>query len=173
LLGGRLDRRARFILALAFGLFLAGCGYHLRGSQEAYRLELSKIYVGSQGADVLAAAVTNKLQESRATVVGTPAEAEAVVVVSNELYDRRVLSVDQDTGKVLEYELGYEAELTITDPSGRPLLGTQPITLIRDITFDPQAVLGQDEEEQAVRSDMLQDAAQSVLFRLQVVTVRK
>lgn len=154
-------------------VLLAGCGYHLRGSEEAYRLQLSKIYVSSQGAGTLAAALISKLQESGVTVTGTPAEAQAVIVVSNEVYDRRVLSVDQNTGKVLEYELGYEAGLTITDPGGRTLLEPQPISLIRDITFDPEAVLGQAEEEQAVRNDMQQDAAQSVMFRLQAVASKK
>lgn len=154
-------------------VLLAGCGYHLRGSEGTYRLQLSKIYVSSQGAGTLAAALISKLQESGVTVATTPAEAQAVIVVSNEVYDRRVLSVDPDTGKVLEYELGYEAGLTISDPSGRTLLEPQPISLIRDITFDPQAVLGQAEEEQAVLNDMQQDAAQSVLFRLQAVTAKK
>ncbi|MGH8647127.1 MAG: LPS assembly lipoprotein LptE [Gammaproteobacteria bacterium] len=167
----RLQERVPWTLLIV--VLIAGCGYHLRGSEGAYRLQLSKVYVSSQGAGTLAAALISKLQESGVTVAGTPAEAQAVIVVSNEIYDRRVLSVDQDTGKVLEYELGYEAGLTITDPSGRTLVEPRQISLIRDITFDPQAVLGQAEEEQAVRNDMQQDAAQSVMFRLQAATSKK
>ena len=161
--------RLRLFAIFALCLSLAACGYHLRGSTAALSFAVQSIQVVSVGAGQVAHVVKQRLEQSAVKVVDNPEQAQAILTLSGERYDNRVLSVDPSDGKVLEYEIDYQVGVAITRPDGTAIRESQPISLSRDLTFDPDAVLGKADEQQTVRADMLQDAAQSVLFRLQSV----
>ena len=146
----------------------AGCGFYMRGSR-ALDLEFNNVYVASQGADSLIAELRKQLGYGGVTVVRTPSTAEAVINISNESVDRRVLSVDPRSGKVREFEIGYEVEIEVTGKNGKTLLEHETITFMRDYTFDESAVLGKYEEERILREELRRDAAGTVVRRLQAI----
>ncbi len=156
------------IILLVLMLSVAGCGYHLRGSG-AGKLNVNKVYLQIQNVQLIVPELREQLTIRDVQINPSSEGTDRIVKLSNEQYDRRVLSVDEGTGKVTEYELEYHVWLEILTSNGRSLAEPQDISLIRDITFDPNAAVGKFDEEILVRDDMIRSVANSILLRLQAL----
>jgi len=149
---------------MAAALVAAGCGFQMRGGTE---LPDTIRTVHVQGPSVSFENAFELLVESGgADVVKTAEGADAVFKVTREHFDRRVLSVDAQTGKAREYELSYTIDFSMTGTGGETYLAPQSVTLVRDFVFDPDAVLGMSREEAVLQEEMRRDAAQQILWRL-------
>ena len=120
----------------------------------------------------MTAQLQRQLQYNGVALMGGPALAEAVVTLRDERFEQRVLSVDPRTGKVREYELAYRVDLMVADAKGHSLLAAQSIDLLRDYTFDETAALAKSDEEQLLRQEIIQDAAATVLRRLETIRAK-
>lgn len=159
----------RYLFLISILLCLQACGFQLRGSNlEA--LQNSSVFVNSKGAPQLANQVIIQLQNADISPVGTTNDAEYIIDLSDEFFDRKVLSVSPQTGKVEEYELSYSAKMTIRKSNGEVLVNAEPITAERDYTFDEGSVLGTFTQEGVLQTDIAKQAAAAVLRRLQAVT---
>jgi LPS-assembly lipoprotein len=150
---------------------LHGCGFYLRGSRPL-EIQNTRIFLKSQGARAIADQIKQQLEIHEIPVVTNPKEAEVVVTLSNEQQDRRVLSVDPRTGKWREFELNYRVAYAIDRPDGTPLVKKDTIRISRDHAFDETAVISKSDEEELVREEMMKDAADTVLRRLERVKIR-
>ncbi len=164
-------RRISNIGIMAIALALAGCGFYLRGSRPM-ELQLAKVFVQSQAADQVAAEVKRQLGYSDVRLTKEAGAADAVVTLSNERFDSRVLSVDPRTGKVRELQLGYAVDLIVTQRDGRPLIRPETISLLRDLVYDETAAISTFEQENLLHKEMNKDAAETVLLRLQTVKLK-
>jgi len=149
-------------------LAIAGCGYHLRGSGVG-KLNVNKIYLEIQNVQLILPELREQLSIRDVAISPTRDGVNRIVKLNNEQYVRRVLSVDEGTGKVTEYELEYNVGLEILTADGKSLAKPQYLSLIRDITFDPNAAVGKIDEENLVRNDMIRSAANTILLRLQAL----
>lgn len=159
----------RYSFLISILLCLHACGFQLRGTN-LETLQDSSVYVSSNGANQLAAQVRVQLQNADITPVGSASDAVYIIDLSNEFFDRKVLSVSPQTGKVEEYELSYSAKMTIRKSNGEVLVNAEPITAERDYTFDEGSVLGTFTQESVLQTDIAKQAAATVLRRLQAVT---
>lgn len=159
-------RHKLLLLSLAM---LCACGFELRGSN-LEPLKQSSVYVNASGSSIIASHVRQQLQFADVPLARTPSDAEYIVDISNEAFERKVLSVSAQTGKVEEYEVLYKAYLSITGPDGKKLINSEPITAQRDYAFDSGAVLGSFDNEYVLQADISKYAASTVLRRLQAVT---
>lgn len=150
-------------------LLVTGCGYHLRGLASGGGWSLGRVYVAESGATALAAELRNQMAIYEITQASNVQQAEALIHLDREKYDRRVLSVDPSTGKVREYEIGIEAALSVTRPDGSVLLAETPIDLRRNFTFDEAAVIGKSLQESTLQAEIRTDAAEIILRRLQAL----
>ena len=155
------------VLILAFLLAgMSACGFQLRGTN-LQALQNAAIYIQSSGANILAAEVRRQLLDADVKAVSSATDADYTVIMSNESFRSKVLSVSPTTGKVEEYEVTYNAMLKITDKNeSATTADAEPITAARDYTFDREAVLGKIEEESVLKRDIVRQAAESVLRRL-------
>lgn len=143
---------------------LTGCGFELRG-QMTLPSDIRQIHV--QGPAVLKNEVEVALTGSGVAVASEPAAADAVLAIESDRFNRRVLSVDPDTGKEREFELVYVVNFRATRGNGESLLESQRVNLLRDYVFDADAVIGKSREEDVLRQEMRRDAAQQILRRLE------
>jgi len=155
----------RLALALAMCLALGACGFHLRGSR-SLDVDVGKVHVSERGAPQLARELQRLIAYSDVPRAGSVTDADLLVSFGGESSERRVLSVDPETGKVREFEMGYEAFVTVRRADGTPLIDNQRIQLRRDYVFDETAALGKFEEERLLLRELRQDAAETVLQRL-------
>ena len=154
------------ILNLAFLLIgLSACGFQLRGTN-LQALQNANIFVQSSGANVLAAEVKQQLLDADVTPVTSASDADYIVTLSRESFDRKVLSVSPTTGKVEEYEVSYSSTLNIANQDGSTAARNELVSVSRDYTFDEGSVLSKIDEESVLRKDIAKQAAASVLRRL-------
>ena len=161
----------RHILLFVLLICVSACGFHLRGSQMG-ELGVSSINIESHGANRLASIVKTQLQIAGITITNTADEAEYILRLNNETFKRNVLSVSPSTGKVEEFELIYSAKMAVSRSDGTSVLPSDLIRVVRDFTFDEDAVLGKFTEERVLREDLTRSAASQVLQRLQVALKR-
>lgn len=155
------------IVTALLTLLLGGCGFHLRGSVPL-EWHLGKAYVTPGPA--LASILANRLQLNGVKVVGSPAQADSVITITREKYDRRVLSVDPRTGKVTEYEIDLHVGVQATRSDGMLLFVDDSIDLERDQTFEESAALSKFQAQTIIESDLRDNAADVVMRRLQSAT---
>lgn len=151
-------------LVLALSIVTAGgCGYQLRGAA-SLPPDLDAVHVA--GPRDIGAALTLLLDSGGIQVQSTRDSAKAVLRLSGERFDRRVLSVDSNTGKEREFELAYQVAFEVTGADGEELLPKQTVSLVRDYVFDPDAVLGKSREQNVLRAEMRRDAAARIVRRI-------
>lgn len=160
----------KFLFLVCCVALVAGCGFHLRGKSPV-AINFSRVYLDVRGAHRIAAEVKQQLQYNQIALAPEKKWANLILTLSNERFDERVLSVDPLTGKVREFELGYRVTFSARPPKGKRYIARESIDLLRDVTFDETAVLGKFDEQEVVRKEMLKDAADAILRRLESVKV--
>ncbi len=164
-----MQRRACLLGGLAALTLLSGCsGWYLRGTQTT-RLPLKYVFVRYDGYSYLYTWLVQHLSYSGIGVVTNPAQADAIIELRDERYDRRVLSVDEQTGKVREMELGLEVEVTVRGPQGELIAAPEEVSWVQDFVFDEASLLGTEEVETTIRYELAKDAARALMFRLEAI----
>lgn len=161
--------RLRLTLIAVLCAALAGCGgWQLRGAGPNGP-SVDRVALVSSGAGIVLAAMREKLLEFGIEQVPPGDEAEAVVTVANERFDRNVLSVDPNTGRVTEVLLTLEVTTSIRDAAGELVSPEERLVFRRDYVFDEAAFLGAVEQEALQQRDLAEDAALTILLRLEAV----
>lgn len=164
-------RQARWmraaLAAVALVAGLSGCGFHLRGA--ASLPEAIQVVAVRAPSLAVREEIAVFLEDGGVRVVdaGADVNADAVLSVFQEAYERRVLSVDPNTGKAREFELAYIFDFSFIDREGKALVKPQSVRLVRDFVFDEDAVIGKSREEGVLREEMRRDAVQQLIRRLQ------
>jgi LPS-assembly lipoprotein len=158
--------RGPALAAVACLVGLAGCGFQLRGAVElppAYRA------VHVRASDPLVGEPLKLyLEAGGARLAASPAEADLTLAVTREARDRRVTAVDPRTGKPREYELAYALTYEVAGRKGDAILPPETVRLVREYTFEADAVLAKGEEEAVIYADMREDAVQQILRQLRL-----
>ncbi len=164
---------AKCVLLLLVVLTLSGCGgWYLRGTQ-TNNLAVRKVFVMSDSGGYLYTWFLTQLSYSGVSVVATREQSEAVIELRHERYDRRVLSVDDETGKVREMELGLEVEVTVRSPTGELIAAPDKVSWTQDFVFDEASLLGTEEVETTIRYELAKDAARALMFRLEAIDFKR
>ena len=144
---------------------LSACGFRLRGQVDVPE-ELKMVHIaGSAEFAPLTLELKKVLQRSGTRVLSSPAEAQSIITISNEVLKKRVLSVDAQ-GRAAEYELIYTLLFTITKADATVIVPQQKIDLSRDFRFDPNNVLAKDAEEAQIRKEMVSFAVRQMMRRI-------
>lgn len=159
--------KARVLLLLTL-FMLTACGFHLRGSQNS-TFSISNIYIDADSAPQLGREVKDRMKGAGIIINESLANASYILTLKKERFEKSVLSVAADTGKVEEFLIKYSVQMDARDSDGKQLINNEPINLARDYTFDETAVLGEFSEKQLLREDLVVRASSQVLRRLQAV----
>ncbi len=158
-------------IALLVLILAQGCGFHLRGHAPETRLErLSGVYVSAIAASQIADEVKSQLTIANVSIKTSMEGADYSLTLSNEKFDRRVLSVSAETGKVEEYQITFTSLISISSAGGEQLVNNEIIRVSKDYTFDEEAVLGKFAEEEIIREELVGQAAVQIMRRLNAVT---
>jgi LPS-assembly lipoprotein len=158
------------LAALLLAGVLAGCGFELRGAVDVPP-GLSPVYV--QGGGLVGRSIETRLEGGGVPVTRTPAEAGLVIDILSQDRGSRVVAVDS-RGKALAYMLTYRVRFAARDRSGTEIIEPQVLTLDRTFDDNPDvAVLGKEQETDIIYSDMADDAADQVTFRLRAALAER
>ena len=150
---------------------LSGCsGWYLRGTRTS-AVAIKSAYLDSSTAPRLRIAVAHELALSGVSM-GSKTGSDTVIELSNESFDRRVLSVDPDNGKVREVELGLQVAFSVRDKDGKIIVAPEKLSWVQDYIFDENSLLGTIEQAATIERELAEDAAQTILLRLEAVELR-
>jgi LPS-assembly lipoprotein len=150
------------IQVLVISALVSGCGFHLRGSLPLPD-QLSVIAVSTSDQDVKEEMV-NALEASGAQVVADPAGARSLLDMYEVKFTRTVRTINT-RGKVTGYILRYDVSYRVVNEAGDELRDST-LALQRDYNFDPNQVLQAEEEEEALREDMIEELTQRIMRQL-------
>ncbi len=160
--------KTRQLMMICLLLLNSACGFHLRGSQTT-DFDISNIYINPSSAPKLAKEVTSQLSGSGVSLANSTQNADYVITLKEERFDKSVLSVSAATGKVEEFQIVYNAKMDAVHTDGKSIVENDRIRVTRDLTFDENAVLGKFSEEGVVQEDLIRSAASQALRRLQAL----
>jgi LPS-assembly lipoprotein len=153
----------RLTAGAALCVALAACGFHLRGQAS---LPFDSVYI--TGAPAFVGQISRALRAgSPVRVTDNSKDAQVTLQIVSELRERVILSLSA-TGRVREITLRYRVSYRLTDAKGVEYIPSSEIVLRRDITYSDTDVLGKEQEEALLYRDMLGDAVQQVVRRLQI-----
>lgn len=159
-------RLAGIALVLTGLVSVQACGFHLRGSADLPEaMNITHIQDARPPTDV-ALPLRQALTRNGAEVVESASDAGAVLSLSAERFNRRLLSTTTSS-RVKEYELNYAVTFGVKRPGGEVLLAPQTVEVVRQMTFDETQVLAETSEQQQLRQKMVNDAVRQILRRLQ------
>ena len=105
-----------------------------------------------------------RLRAAGVELADSPDDATAILTISIDETDQRVLSVSTRNVPT-EYEVYYTVEYGLSSGE-ESLLAPQYLTLTRDYTYDETLVLGKAREETVMREAIVQDLVRVVLKQL-------
>jgi LPS-assembly lipoprotein len=152
----------RKLLATAFCLALAGCGFQLRGTAD---VPFETLYLPNSNAGIALDLKRNIQSGTRAKVVEDPKTAQAILQFTEETRNKEILSLT-GTGRVREFQLRYRVGFRVHDGKGGDYVPQSVIQLTRDVTFNDSEILAKESEEQLLFRDMQTDMVQQIMRRL-------
>jgi len=159
----------KLIIRVSVVLFISGlisCGFHLRGDFKLpAQMETTYIKAVDKNTE-LVRVLKRALKTSNIKIVDTQQQAQAVLNISNEKQERRILSVDTQ-GRAREYEINYQISFSVGTDENSFLIAEQTINLQRDYLFDAEDVLAKSREQETLLKDMQQDMVRLIMSRLQ------
>lgn len=153
--------------ALLLAGLVAGCGFHLRGSDGQYNMPFQSIYVGFAETSPLGTELRRNLRAQTA-VATDPAKAQALFDVLSETRGKTILSLNSQ-GRVREYNLTSTLVFRVRDAKGTEILAPTEISLKRSISFNETQTLAKESEEVLLYRDMQTDMVQQILRRLAAI----
>jgi LPS-assembly lipoprotein len=162
-------RQASVCLLAVFMLTtLAGCGFHLRGS-DALPASMSVTYIQiGNPFSTLADDFADALRSHGVQVTEDRAAATAVLRIHENDRGREVLSVNT-SGKVLEYQLWQLLQFSVATAENLPVVEQQTVTLQRAYLYRSDDVLGSEREKEAVRSTLQKNLVNMAMLRIAAV----
>ena len=157
-------RTGATLAAFATAWVLAGCGFRLAGS-EPLPAVVARPYLQVQDSYTdFARAFERRLQDSGAQLQPVGRGASAIVEVTQDEVQRRVLSVSASNIPT-EYELTYTVTVAVRTLD-KELMPPQTLSLSRDYSFDKNALLAKEHEEDVLRVQMARELAAIATRRL-------
>lgn len=166
--GGHGARWLRLV-AFAFVVLLAGCGFHLQGGNHLPD-GIDAMYVAyhSNYRATIPPLVKSLRQRLRTGHQLGGADAKARLVIKRVKNSRRIISISPINGRVAEYELRSEVVFDyIVD--GKTRLGNQHFAVTRFYSYNDAARLAEDAERRDLSERMQQQLANRILFKIQQV----
>jgi len=153
---------------LTLCVLITTCGFHLRGSTN---FQFSSLYIQSDSAKRIAQAVEQLLIDEKVTLAESPQDAQIILHLENEKYERRGQAISAVSGFLEEVELSLRVQIQVSQPDGKILRKKQEIELIRNASFDEKAILAKGLEEETIREELLNDIVAQIMRRLRSIQI--
>ena len=155
---------------------LAGCGFHLRGSELSANFET--VYVRSVSGITIEHQLARSLGFAGVEVVTDRSAADVVIDLTSQRDDRRSVSVTE-RARTAEYEISLEIRYRIVgqepvaadeEPVETVLVEDRSVRVARTYRLDRNNIVGSSEEQALLRGEMEQDVVQQILRSLDTAT---
>ena len=148
-------------------LFLASCGFHLRGLKDVPKW-LDKVYIDNKTRDgELLSVLKVQLKNYKIHVNLDPASAKYWLVINDSSHYQQIISIGASTN-ARQYQLILTVVYTLRTSKGKELIPNSLIKVTRQITMNNNRILGSSEEEITLLKEMRQDAVVQMINQLHI-----
>ena len=152
-------------LAACAGVLLAGCGFHLVGSEGPWPQVLARPYLSLKDPYTdFSREFEHQLKATGAQLQPPGASASATIEVSKDTVEQRTLSVSASNIPT-EYLLIYTVTFSVRGPD-KELLAPQTLSLQQDYSFAENVVLAKQHEADILRAQMARNLVAICMRRL-------
>lgn len=155
------------IVALLPMLVLAACGFHLRGSA-ALPAGMQRVHLTVGGNGDFQRKLARALLASNVTLEDKSGAGIAELNVPAQNFTVQSLTIN-GAAQVTEFAVRLHVVFTATDPDGKVIVPAQSIDMQREYSYDASQPVGTQSQMEQIQGSLIDDAIQSMLFRLQAV----
>ena len=155
------------IVALLPMLVLAACGFHLRGSA-ALPAGMQRVHLTVGGNGDFQRKLARALLASNVTLEDEAGPGIAELHVPAQNFTVQSLTIN-GAAQVTEFAVRLHVVFTATDPDGKVIVPEQSIDMQREYSYDASQPVGTQSQMEQIQGSLIDDAIQSMLFRLQAV----
>jgi len=144
-------------------LALAGCGFHLSAAPP---LPFKTLYIDAPTYSSFAGELKRYIASGdQPRLTARPEEAQVVLQVMSEAQELQVVSLTT-AGQVAEFQLRYRVVFRLRDNANKDWIAPNEILLLRDLTYDSNAVLAKANEQELLYQSMREDAVRQAMRRM-------
>ena len=148
---------------LLLSALLTSCGFRPSGPPS---LPFPSLYIDAPAYSSFGAELKRYIASgSQTKLVDRPEEAQLVLQILAELQEVQILSLTV-AGRVAEFQLRYSVGYRLHDNTNKDWIAPSEILLKRDLTYDDQAVLAKENEQNLLFQAMREDAVRQMMRRL-------
>jgi LPS-assembly lipoprotein len=152
-------------LSLLIGTaLLAGCGFHLRGSQTSDGTG-QQLFVERPGATRVGTRIPEIVRLTGAELSRNMVDAKGVIRILKETDERRTMSLNLG-GRGNLFDLYTRVRYEVTTPQGEIIIPPQEVEVKREYFNNQLSPIGQGEEESLLRSEMEREVAETLVRRV-------
>ena len=153
-------QRRSWMLATGAATLLAGCGFRLRG-----QVPLPYKSVLVEGRDTELVQMLKRALASETKVVGSAAQAEAVLRILSE-HQERVSTVVDVNGLVSQVQLRLTVEVAMDAADGTVLIEATPLRTTQDMSYSDSQALAMQSEMDLRFQDMRRAMVSQIMRRM-------
>ena len=167
-------RRPGKAIAIVLGLLVSSllfqaCGFKLRGNV-AISPDLAPIHIKDVGGvSQIAVLLRDAMLRQGVVIVDDASQANAVVNLMLERFDRKVLTVSS-AGQVQEYALTYRVDFFVNNKDNTELIKKTSINVERVLRFDETELSAKAAEASVLQKGMLNDATRQILRQMEFIS---
>jgi LPS-assembly lipoprotein len=151
-------------LALSCCLVLSACSFQLRGTTD---LSFKTVYI--QGSSLsISKALTQSFKSNGIKVVHKIDEAELLLEMLTEVNTKKISALSGG-GTVREYDLDYQISFRTREQANPIWSAPQTMQFRRRFSYNDNELLGKEDEEARLNSDMRNDAVREIMRRLSAI----
>jgi LPS-assembly lipoprotein len=161
-------RSLPIVLALALGLVLSACGFHLRDAL-VLPSDFGPVRVASTDRySSLPDSLTRSIERAGAQIAVPDDTTATVIDLLSERWGNTPISVDQ-FGRAQEYSLRYAVVFEVRRADGSKPVPRQAVELSRDYVSSPTDSIGEESERELLEKELRREMAASIIRRLDAV----
>jgi len=164
-----MNRSLATLLACILLCLLGACGFHLQGVSKLPAAFATTAVLTDDRYSEFSQALVRIIERSGGRVLRTAQAGTPVIDVLEDKTEQRVLSISA-SNLPTEYEVFYTVRYRVR-VDGKDVLAPQVLKLSKDYSFNENAVLAKEEEQQLIRRALAQELATVVVRRLAALTL--
>lgn len=157
------------IFPLIISLMLCACGFHLRGMIDIPKWLNNVAIVSQDGDKQLTAKLESMLEGYHIRVNPEPASAAYWLVITHSSVQQQIVSIGASTNP-RQYQLVFTVEFMLQTGKGKIVQPLKRIAVSRQLTVNNDRILGSNEEESVLVSEMRQDVVIQIMNRLSKIS---
>ncbi|WP_081964878.1 LPS assembly lipoprotein LptE [Legionella norrlandica] len=156
---------SKCIASLIVLLCLTSCGFHLRGMIDIPKWLNNVAIISNDGNKELTSLLKSQLEGYQIDINPEPARATYWLIIKNSNLQQQIVSIGASTNP-RQYQLILTVEFMLQTPKGQIISPSRKVAVNRQLTVNNDRILGSNEEEALLVSEMRHDAVIQIINRL-------